>query len=128
MSLYLTEGQRSGVTDEDSSITERKNSMPAANLEILEMPFSSDEGREAGSHFPMTRMSVARPSTENELEERLWKVSAETTSSRVSRFEWIVFLFFGVMALGAATNCWSELFQLLRSESLEHLLRFVCSN
>jgi hypothetical protein len=128
MSLYLTEGQRSGVTNEDSSITERKNSMPAVNLEILEMPFRSDEGRKAVSHFPMTRMSVARPSTETELEERLWKVCAKITSSRVSRFEWIVFLFFGVMALGATINCWSELFQLLRSASLEHLVRFVCSN
>ena len=128
MSLYLTEGQRSGVTHEDNSITGRKSSMPAANLEILEMPFPSDEGRKAKRHFPSTRISVARLSTETELEERLWKVSAETGYSRLSRFEWILFLFFGVMALGATTNCLSEMFQLLRSESLEHLVRFVCSN
>jgi hypothetical protein len=37
--------------------------------------------------------------------------------------EWIAFLFFGVLAIAVIVPCFSELFHLLVSGSLEHTLK-----
>ena len=60
------------------------------------------------------------PRSEVEPEQRLWKVCKETASLNFGISEWIVFLFFGVVAIAATVYSFSELFHLLGSGSVEH--------
>lgn len=97
--------------------------MSTANFYILAKPLQSDEGIEEQSRGSTRQLSVARPKTETEPEERLWKICAEVSSPKLWRFEWIAFLSLGVLAFGALVCCFSELFHLLNSGALDETVR-----
>ena len=97
--------------------------MSTANFYILAKPLQLDEGIKEQSRVAARQLSVARPKAETEPEERLWKICAETASPTLGGFEWIAFLFFAVLTLGAMACCFSELFHLLNSGALDETVR-----
>jgi hypothetical protein len=72
------------------------------------------------SHCTGRRRPTAEPRCEVAPEQRLWKVCKETASLNFGTSEWIIFLFFGVVAIAATVYSFSELFHLLGSGSVEH--------
>ena len=67
--------------------------------------------------------SFARCKVEAEPETRLWKISAEAASPRLSRFERIALLVFGASAFVALACCAFEWFHLFNSGALDHTVR-----
>jgi len=97
--------------------------MTTANFHVLAKPLQPDQGRNEQPRVASGQPSFARPKVEAEPEARLWKVCAEEASSRLGALEWMMLLFFGVLALGAVGFCFSELFDLLSSGALEQTVR-----
>ena len=95
--------------------------MSTANFYILAKPLQSDQGLKEHNRVGTRELSLTRAETEPE--ERLWKVCAEAASPRLGAFEWITFLFFGVLALGTVGFCFAELFQFLNSGALDQTVR-----
>ena len=109
--------------NEDGLTRENPKVMSTANFYILAKPLQAAEGIKEQSRVPARQLSVVQPKAETEPEERLWKICAEATSPRLNGFEWIAFLFFGALALGALAFCFSELFYLLNSGALDETVR-----
>jgi hypothetical protein len=97
--------------------------MVTANLYILANAAESDQGRKEQNRVTTGQSSIARSKAEAELEARLWKVCADAASPPLTGFEWVAFLLFGALALGAVAHCFSELFQLLNSGALDQTVR-----
>ena len=96
--------------------------MSTANFYVLTDPLRSERGLKEETH-PATRLIVTAAKTEAEPEARLWKICTETASPRLGVIESITFIFFGVLALGALTFCFSELLQLVNSGALDQAVR-----
>ena len=119
--------------------------MTTANFDVLAKPLQPDQGLNPNPEIPRRwstalqgssefglkeqnrigtgQRSFARPKVGTEPEARLWKICAEAASPRGGAFEWITFLFFGVLALGTVGFCFAELFQLLNSGALDQTVR-----
>jgi hypothetical protein len=95
--------------------------MSTANLNVLAKPVPSDARIKEQSRAAPQQLSVARQKAE--AEKCLWKVCAAAASPQFSGFEWIAFLCFGALALGALAYCFSELFHLLDSGALDGTVR-----
>jgi hypothetical protein len=93
--------------------------MARANSYVLAKPLHSDQGLKEENRAATRRPVVTRSKAEAEPEARLWKVCAEAASPRLGGFEWVAFLVFGALALGALAYCFSELFQFLTSGALD---------
>jgi hypothetical protein len=97
--------------------------MSNANLFIPAKPFQLPQATSEQSHCPASRRPTAEPRCELEPEHRLWKVCTEADSSNFGTIEGIVFLFFGALAIAATASSFSELFHLLVSASVEHVVQ-----
>jgi hypothetical protein len=97
--------------------------MSTVNFYILAKPLLSDQGLKVQNCVATRQLPATRAEAETEPEERLWKVCTEAASPRLSGFEFIAFLFFGALVLGALAYCFSELFQLLNSGALDETVR-----
>jgi hypothetical protein len=75
------------------------------------------------SFYILEKPLVTWTEAEAQPETRLWKACAEATSSRFLGLEWIAFLFFGALVLGALACCFSELFKMLMSGALDETVR-----
>ena len=94
--------------------------MPTANFFMPAHRFQLRRGTSEQNHCTERRRPTAEPRCEVEPEQRLWKVCKETASLNFGISEWIVFPFFGVVAIAATVYSFSELFHLLGSGSVEH--------
>jgi hypothetical protein len=94
--------------------------MPTANFFVPAHSFQLRRGTSEQNHCTGRRRPTAEPRCEVEPEQRLWKVCKETASLNFGISEWIVFLFFGALAIAATVYSFSELFHLLGSGSVEH--------
>jgi hypothetical protein len=107
----------------DSPIMRGSKSMPNANIfmpaELFRLPQATSEQR----HCPARRRPTVEPRCELEPEHRLWKVCMEADSSNFGTMEGIAFLFFGALAISATVSSFSELFHLLVSGSVEHVVQ-----
>ena len=90
--------------------------VPAKPLH-LRQGFTEQQGAMTGQR------SLIRSKIEEEPEARLWKVCAEVTGSRLNVFEWIAFLLFGVVSVGALVCGFCELLHLLGSGALDQTVR-----
>jgi hypothetical protein len=97
--------------------------MPNANLFTSANQCWLPQATSEPSHCPARGLPTIQPRCEIEPEQRLWKVCMETDSSIFSILEWITFLFFGALAIAATISSSSELFHLLVSASVEHVLQ-----
>ena len=97
--------------------------MPNANLFMPAELFRLPQGTSEQSHCPVGRPPTVESRCELEPEQRLWKVCMETDSSNFGAIEWIAFLFFGSVAVVATVSSFSELFHLLVSGSVEHVVQ-----
>jgi hypothetical protein len=97
--------------------------MATANLYILAKAAESDQGRKERNRFATEQPSFTRPTAEAEPEARLWKICAEAASPRLTGFEWVAFLFFGALAIGALAYSFYEPFHLLNSGALDQTVR-----
>jgi hypothetical protein len=91
-----------------------------ANLFLPTHRFPLRRATREQNHCTGTRRPTADARCEVEPEQRLWKISKETASLNFGKSEWIVFLFFGVVAIAATAYSFSELFHLLGSGSVAH--------
>jgi hypothetical protein len=92
--------------------------MATANFYLLAKPLQPDQRLKQQNRIATGQASFAPPKAEAEPEVRLWKVCAEVASLRFIGLEWVAFLFFGALVLGALACCFSEVFQLLNSGAL----------
>lgn len=99
--------------------------MATANFHILAKPLQSDQSVKREHRVTIGQPSFSRSKAEREPETRLWKVFAEATSPRLSGLEWVAFLFFGALALGALVYCFSELFRLFNNDTLARTVRLL---
>jgi len=94
--------------------------MPNANLlkpaELFPLPQRISEK----TYCRVGRWPTVESTDEVNPEYRLWKVCMETDSWTSGTIEWIVFLFFGALAIVETVPSFSELFHLLFNGSLEH--------
>jgi hypothetical protein len=97
--------------------------MPNANLFMPAELFRLRQATSEQSHCPARRRPTVEPRCEVEPEQRLWKVCMEADSSNFGTIEWITFLFFGALATAATVSSFSELFNLLVSGSVEHVVQ-----
>ena len=91
-----------------------------ANFFMPAHHFQLRRGTSEQSHCTGRRRTTDAPRCEVAPEQRLWKVCKETASLNFGTSEWIVFLFFGVVAIAATVYSFSEFFHLLGSGSVEH--------
>jgi hypothetical protein len=101
--------------------------MPNANLFMSANQFALRQGTSEPSHCPARRLPTIEPRREVETEQRLWKVCMETDSSIFSIVERITFMVFGALAITATVSSFSELFHLLVSGSVEHVVQALLS-
>jgi hypothetical protein len=97
--------------------------MPTANFFMPAHRFQLRRGTSEQNHCTERRRPTVEPRCELEPEQRLWKVCMETDSSNCGTIEWIAFLFFGSVAVVATVSSFSELFHLLVSGSVEHVVQ-----
>ena len=98
--------------------------MTTADFHILAEPRRSVRRlKEERPRVAAEQSSLTRPKVEAEPETRLWKVCAEATSPRLSKFEWIAILVFAASALVAMACCTFEWFQLSNSGALDQTVR-----
>src|ERR1700732_2550732 len=97
--------------------------MPNANLFMPAKLFRLRPGTSEQSDCPARRRPTVEPRCELEPEQRLWKVCMQTASPNFGVIEWIAFLFFGALAIAATFSAFSELFHLLVSGSVEHVVQ-----
>jgi hypothetical protein len=99
--------------------------MATTDFYTLAKPLQPDQRLEEERHAATGRLSVAGDKAEAEPEVRLWKVCAEAVSSQFTALEFVAFLLFGVLSLGAVAYCVSELFQLLTNSALDQAVRVL---
>jgi hypothetical protein len=97
--------------------------MTTADFSIVAEPLQSDQALKERPRVATEPSLLSRPKVEAEPETRLWKVCAEATSPRLSRFEWIAILVFAASALVAMACCTFEWFQLSNSGALDQTVR-----
>ena len=99
--------------------------MATTNFYILAKPLQSDQGIIGEQRVTTGQPSFTRSSEEREPETRLWKVFAEATSPPLSGLEWVAFLVFGALALGALISCFFELSRLFNNDTLDQTVRLL---
>jgi hypothetical protein len=99
--------------------------MDMTNFYILAKPLQSDQVAKEEHRVAAGHSSFSRSKAEREPETRLWKVCSEASSPRLSGFEWVAFLVFGSLVLGALVYCFSELCRLLSNDTLEQTVRLL---
>lgn len=98
--------------------------MTTANYYVLTELLKSDrELREEQPWVATEQLSFTRSKIEAEPEARLWKICAEAAPSRLSVFEWIALLVFGVSGIVVLACCVFEWLQLSNSSSLDQIVR-----
>jgi len=97
--------------------------MPNANFFMPAKLLRLRQATNEESNCPARRRRTVEPRCELEAGQRLWKICMEADSSNFGTIEGIVFLFFGVLAIAATVSSFSELFHLLVSGSLEHVIQ-----
>jgi hypothetical protein len=93
--------------------------MATANFYILAKPPQSDQVAKEEHRVATAHPSFSRSKAKREPETRLWKVCFEAASPRLSGLEWVAFLLFGSLVLGALVYCFSEFCRLLSNDTLE---------
>jgi hypothetical protein len=102
--------------------------MTTANYYVLAEPLKSDrELREEHPWVATEQLSFTRSKIEAEPEARLWKICAEAAPPRLSVFEWIALLVFGVSGIVVLACCVFEWLQLSNSSSLDQIVRALLS-
>jgi hypothetical protein len=74
----------------------------------------------------VTPIAVAQPKKVRpicELEERLWKLSAQAVSPKVARIELFALMLFLTLAVVGVVSCFAELFQLLDNDAVGWVAR-----
>ena len=99
--------------------------MATANFYILAKPLQSHQAIKGEHRVTTGQSSFGRSKAEREPETRLWKVFAEAASPRLSGLEWMAFLVFVALALGALVYCFSELFRLFNNDTLDRTVRLL---
>jgi hypothetical protein len=98
--------------------------MTTANFYVLAAePLQSDQGLKEQNRTWTEHPLATWTKRETQPEVRLWKVCAEAACSRLRALEWLTFVFFGALALGAVFYCFSELFQLVHGGALDETVR-----
>ena len=98
--------------------------MTTANYYVLAEPLQS--GRELIGKQPWVateQLAFTRSKIDVEPEARLWKICAEAAPPRLSVFEWMALLVFGVSGIVVIACCVFEWFQLSNSSSLDLIVR-----
>ncbi len=97
--------------------------MTTVHFYILPKPLRFHQG--IGEQYRATdrQRSFSRSKVEEEPETRLWKVCAEAACPRLNVFEWVAFLLFGAVSLGALVYGFCELSHLLNSGALDQTVR-----
>jgi hypothetical protein len=93
------------------------------DFDVLAEPPRLDQGLKEANRSSTRRLSVVVAKAEAEPETSLWKICAEAASPRFSVLEWIVFLLFGALSLGALAYCFSESLHLFNSGALDDIVR-----
>jgi hypothetical protein len=88
----------------------------ARRLELW--PSTGVEGRQSG-----VRQLTGNAKAEAAPEYRLWKVCRQTVSPKLSKVDFLAFVFFAVVAMVAIGCSFSMLFQTLGTGSLEQTVR-----
>jgi hypothetical protein len=97
--------------------------MPNANLFTSVNQCRLPQAASEPSYWRARRLTTIKPGCELEPEHRPWKVCMEIDSSSSSTIDWIALLLFGVLAIAAIVPCFTQLFHLLVSGSLEHVVQ-----
>ena len=97
--------------------------MTTANYYVLAQPLQSDrELREQHPLVAIEQLSFTRFKIDAEPEPRLWKICAGAAPQRLSVFEWVALLVFGVSAIFVLACCVFEWSQLSNTSSLDQII------
>jgi hypothetical protein len=101
--------------------------MATSHFYILPKPLRFHQG--IGEQYWATgrQKSFRRSKVDEEPETRLWKVCVEAVCPRLNVFEWMAFLLFGAVSLGALVYGFCELHHLLSSGALDQTVRAFLS-
>jgi hypothetical protein len=97
--------------------------MPNTNSFIRAESFQFRKGTRARGRCAGRQQPTVKPRCEVKQEQRLWKICMETESPNFRTIEGIAFLFFGALAIAATVSSFSELFHLLVSGSVDHVVQ-----
>jgi hypothetical protein len=97
--------------------------MPTTNTFIHAESFQFRKGTRKQGRCAGRQRLIAQLRSEIEPADRLYKLSREAASHTFGRLELIAFLFFGVLVSAATVYCGTELFHLLVSGSVEHVVQ-----
>jgi hypothetical protein len=102
--------------------------MTTVNYYVLAESLQSDrELREEHPWVATEQLSFTQSKIEAEPEARLWKICAGVAPQRLTVFEWIALLVFGVSAIFVLAYCVFEWVQLSDSNSLDQIARALLS-
>ena len=97
--------------------------MTSTNSFLHSESFSFRKGTMEKSRCVGRQRLMAPLRSEIEPEHRLYKLSREAASPKFGTLELIAFLFFGALAIAATVSSFSELFHLLVSGSVDHVVQ-----